>query len=124
MNNMKISYYELLGMIKVGKYPIIEYDNIKYIPDFDIVDGSFTDYQIEQNQYNYNEAKFYLVENLLDCEMFNKVLTIVEQATPKEDKKIEKLIDELTYIKLVDDKTFRKNVVNKINELVDKVNGE
>ena len=44
--------------------------------------------------------------------------------TPKEDKKIEKLSDELTYIKLVDDKTFRINIVHKINNIIDKVNGE
>lgn len=43
---------------------------------------------------------------------------------PEEDKKIEKLSDELTYIKLVDNEIFRKNVVKKINEIIDKIEGE
>ena len=53
----------------------------------------------------------------------NDEVEIIED-TPKEDKKIEKLSDELTYIKLVDNTTFRKNVVKKLNEIIDYLNNK
>ena len=59
----------------------------------------------------------------IKTDRLNDTVEIIED-TPKEDKKIEKLSDELTYIKLVDNETFRKNVLKKINEIIDKVNGE
>lgn len=136
---MKISYYELLKMIKKGKYPIIEYNNIKYVPDFDIVDGSFLDYQIDKKTY-IDDVKFYLAENFLDCEMFNKVLTIVEQDKLKgsinfqgtkniirksiglpirEDKKINSVdITGLNYNQII------IQFANRLNEIIDRLNGE
>ena len=55
--------------------------------------------------------------------IYNDTLFKIEEYDePEEDKKIEKLSDELTYIKLVDNETFRKNVVNKINEIIEVIN--
>ena len=113
VNNMKV--IDLLNKIANGEEVP---KKVKYEGDIYEYDG--IDYQ---NDDDYEVAS--LMGDVILCgkKELNDEVEIIED-TPKEDKKIEKLIDELTYIKLVDDKTFRKNVVNKINELVDKVNGE
>lgn len=106
---MKITIYELLGLIKDGKAPKkIKYENILWryynLNDYeDYTDeekGLFCDY-INNNYY---------IQDLLNDE-----LEIIE-----EDKKIEKLTFENTF-KGNSDMEVQEILVNKINELIEEI---
>ena len=112
---MKISYYELLGMIKEGNIPnevLVTLQNglkpVKYFAEFDYVDDSLTCYSIcneEEVDENYHD---YLTDCFIEMSVFDKCIEIIE-----EEKEIEKLdvnkfhdIDELVY---------------KIDEIIDEI---
>lgn len=103
---MKITFYELLGLIKEGKAPKkIKYD--RHIYEYEqnsLVLDDFNYYSIT-NGFLYNEIDF---ENYLNDEV-----EIIE-----EEKEIEK-IKELP-IKLFHNK--QKILANKLNELIDVIN--
>ena len=89
---MKISYYELLGMIKEGNIPnevLVTLQNglkpVKYFADFDYVDDSLTCYSIcdeEEIDENYHN---YLTDCFIEMSVFDKCIEIIE-----EKKEIEK----------------------------------
>lgn len=75
---MKISYYDLLGMIKENNIPrIIEYRGVRYAAMYDSM-GNFTHYGlVNENDLKEDEClNIYLCENLLESDMFEQQLLI------------------------------------------------
>lgn len=122
---MKISFYELLGMVEEGNIPeIVEYNGIQYKADYDDVDNSFLDYLIVDKKKINDTIHFYLGENILFSEMHIKNLLIPREKNKKieKDKKIEHLKLYAPYPECTDDRF--EDVENKINEIIDRLNGD
>lgn len=82
---MKISYYELLGMIKEGDIPnevLVTLQNglnsVKYVPEFDYVDDSLTCYSIYDKDEEDENYHHYLTDCFIEMSVFDKCITIVE----------------------------------------------
>lgn len=77
--NKLVSYYDLLGMIKEKNIPEKVYwinnrkEKISYIADYDI---EFNCYFLENINEESEDIAFYLVENLLESEMFKECIEI------------------------------------------------
>lgn len=126
---MKISYYDLLGLIKEKKEPkeieveLIAKKSVKYVADYDSANDSFVCYFIKNGQDVDENYKYYLSDCLLESDMFSAGITIVDG-----NKKIKKI--ELDSLDLDDClqqqiKTVQRNNVllkNKVNEIIDKLN--
>lgn len=126
---MKVSYYELLGMIKEGNIPerikvsLVGDKEVIYTTHFGI-EGRLVCYMIENEDKQDENYHYYLTESLIEYNMFDKCIEIIE-----EEKEIEKLRiqrtwqDEfrneplLRYIYKED----MKDIENKINELIDEI---
>ena len=127
-----ISYYDLLNMVKNNEYPSVYYNysnraKTLYVPDFDDVDNSFLCYILKNNkEYNEEYARHYLVENILESEMFENNLEIIED-TPKEDtSKEDKKIENVNRGCIVGDnlRNIDWHILNKLDEIIDKINGD
>ena len=120
---MKISYYELLNMVKNNKYPSVYYhypngSKTMYVPNFDDVDNSFLCYILKDNkEYNVEYDRHYLAENILESEMFENNLEIVED-TPKKDKKIKKI----DISKFPKRNNSLKKTALKVNDIIELLN--
>ena len=135
---MKISYYDLLGMIKENKIPKkmvvrIGCSSKIYIANFD--KNEFNYYSLEgEEDENYKE---YLTECFLESMMFDKCIEIVQEdyeITKLENEKafycyakyeeykheMDKIIYILRGMNLTEEKIDNMNT--KINELIDEVN--
>jgi len=111
---MKITMYELLGMVKDGKAP----NKIKYNDYIYTVKGNaiecFVDYCSEEDEWCFNHYVRY--ENL------NDTVEILE-----EEKKIPEKLDGFRFKKETDDLTdeecevenYLSDVTDKINEIID-----
>ena len=102
--NKLVSYYDLLGMIKEGNIPEKVYwinnrkEKISYKADYDI---EFNCYFLENINEENEDIAFYLVENLLESEMFKECIEIpnddfedIEEVTYK-PRKIQNAINSL-----------------------------
>ena len=109
---------DLLNKIANGEYPTIKDGINKY------------EYDKDENDYitgmGYNYEHYFSNINILDY--LNDEVEIIED-TPKEDKKIEKLnwtmVDGYCIVgNMKDPDEARKVICQKIDEIIDKVNGE
>ena len=109
---MKISYYELLGMIKEGNIPerikacLVGNKEVVYIAEFETEDRLLC-YMIENENEQDENYHYYLSECLIEYSMFDECIEIIE-----EEKEIEKIVvcqKEDAYL------------ADKINELIDEV---
>jgi hypothetical protein len=80
-------------------------------------------YIIEDKFYESENYSYYLRDSLLDCQNFERCIEIIEE--PKEEKKIEKIRQFCEYS--CSDKyecwSIKEDIlVNKINEIIDKLN--
>lgn len=119
---MKISYYELLGMIKEGDIPnevLVTLQNglnsVKYVPSFDYADDSLTCYIILDEEEIDENYRAYLIDCFIEMSIFDKCIEIIE-----EEKDIEKLTYENTF-KDNSDLEVQEVLVNKINEIIDEI---
>lgn len=118
---MKISYYELLGMIKEGNIPnevLVTLQNglkpVKYFAEFDYVDDSLTCYSIcneEEVDENYHD---YLTDCFIEMSVFDKCIEIIE-----EEKEISKITKE--EFERLDKRTLLELIVKNQNELIDEI---
>ena len=94
----------------------------------------YNSYMYEYEEYDYfNKYIGYLFDKYNVITILNDTLTIIED-TPKEDNKIEKIKDYSIMTTMGLDGKLQKRkisktwkleeIVNKINEIIDKVNGE
>lgn len=101
---MKITIYELLGLVKDGKAPKkIKYGNIKLEYDED-----FTDY------YKYCNKGFFEYKFTICNDFLNEKVEIIE-----EPKKIEKCKNYEDFLEIDD---YIEHLKNKIDELIDEIN--
>ena len=123
MLKMKITMYELLGLVKDGKAP----KKIKYSSCIMIYDVDENDYRTLEKDYYDADVKTY--KYLTDCiDIFtdlNNEIEIIEE--PKNIKKIDSIlrIDDLIPPYGENEYKAWKNIIiqqNKINELIDEVN--
>lgn len=117
---MKISFYELLGMVEDGNIPeIVEYNGIQYKADYDNVDNSFLDYLIVDKKKINDSIHFYLGENILFSEMLIKNLLIPREKNKKieKDKKINRVERKARNL-------TNQYIKDKLNEIIDRLNGE
>lgn len=118
-----ISYYDLLNMVKNNEYHSVYYHcsngcKILYVPTFDDVDRSFICYMLKNNKdYREEYARYYLVENILESEMFENNLEIAEDIS-KENKKIEKI----DISKFPKRNNSLKKTALKLNEIIELLN--
>ena len=130
---MKVSYYELLGMIKDGNIPerikacLVGNKEVVYIAEFETEDR-LLGYMIENENEQDENYHYYLSECLIEYSMFDECIEIIE-----EEKEIEKLdIEENAmnrnerYIRKEDNKFVNLSVADyelacKINELIDEI---
>lgn len=104
----KISYYDLLDMVKNNKYPNVYYiegnNKVLYGPEFDI-DGSISCYKIADKNLQNEDCRYFLTENFLECSIFDEILEIKEEIEKAnyqtslippwfKDKKIIKVVNE------------------------------
>ena len=109
---MKVSYYELLGMIKENKQPkkLVYNDNV---------------YTWDSENFAKNNG-YCITDKMKEIEMFNKDITILEpMGIIEEDKEIEELHDYAG--KYNDDVVYvwennERILKDKINELIREVN--
>lgn len=125
---MKISYYDLLELIKKGEEPdliklVMNCGERYYQAFYDY--GEFSYYGLSENDENEDENfKYYLADTLLESEMFDDNIEIIEQP-----KKIEKIgvwyslynLHDLENIKEITD-TMCRELKNKLNEIIDYIN--
>lgn len=120
----KVRVIDLFNKIANGEEVPKEiiYNNGVYV--YDDKDDVMDYYLNEDSYLNSYNNDYYLFENELNhtglCQCLNEEVEIIED-TPKEDKKIKKLAVNLY---CDEDKTFKREVNDKINEIIDKVNGE
>lgn len=80
----KISYYDLLGMIKVGNIPNKVYlhrlhKKVAYIKDVDVVSNELTGYMLDNPNKDQDENfKYYLGECFLESSVFDECIEIKE----------------------------------------------
>lgn len=109
---MKITLYELLGLVKDGKQPNkIKYKGQEYtfIKDNEVTDYSFKD---DNEIYGWLSTS---IGNEYISDMFTNTVEII-----KEPKKIEKLPKNITDNACAT--RDQKTIANKINELIDEIN--
>ena len=115
---MKISYYELLGMIKEGNIPerikacLVGNKEVVYIAEFETEDILLC-YMIENENEQDENYHYYLSECLIEYSMFDECIEIIE-----EEKEIEKLVKPDGYSA----ENYIDDMFDKINELIDKIN--
>lgn len=86
---MKISYYDLLGMVKDGNAPerievSLTYGTSRiYEAEYDI--GEFNHYRLDEDYLEDENYKDYLSECFLESMMFNKCITILDEEDEFED---------------------------------------
>lgn len=122
-----ISYYELLKLIKENKYPELIELNLNcgskiYQAYYD--NCEFSHYALKDENDNNENFKYYLVDSLLENEMFDKNIKIIEI---QEENNIRKItINENGTIGFPNGcwtaRNMDKAFAIKINELIDKVN--
>ena len=130
---MKISYYELLGMIQAGENPkLIKLElncGERYYKAYYDAD-EFSHYGLKGEEKENEDFKYYLADTLLESQMIERNIEIIE-----EEKEIEEMIineqylfsnmKECTYLSPEErrllDSNF-KELSNKINELVRELN--
>ena len=91
--------------------------------------GYIFEYYKNHSRYeNYHDEQIWLLEDFVDfSENLNDEIEIIED-TPKEDEKIEKLkiyddmINWCCNGKAIND--IEKDIIDKINEIIDKINGD
>ena len=107
---MKITLYELLGLIKDGKAPKkIKYDGVELEYD-----------ELRKDYYKYYSKGLFEYKFAICSDFLNDEVEIIE-----EPKKIEKLDDNFSYRLKMKDILWNDNeviIVNKINELIDEIN--
>lgn len=107
---MKITMYELLGLVKDGKAPKkIKYGNIEL---------EYNEEYVDYYKYCSKGLFEYIFTNCNEC--LNDYVEIIE-----EPKKIEKLDDNFSYRLKMKDILWNDNeviIVKKINELIDEIN--
>lgn len=113
----KISYYDLLGMIKEENIPDKVYlhmlgKKVAYIKDVDTVSNELTGYMLDNPNKDQDENfKYYLGECFLESDMFDECIEV--------DKKlIEKIKIKGTFTK------NQKRIIRKINEIIEVLNEE
>ena len=80
----KISYYDLLGMIKEGNIPDKVYlymcnKKVAYIKDVDAVSKEFTGYMLDNPDKDQDDNfKYYLGECFLESNMFDECIEVVK----------------------------------------------
>lgn len=121
---MKITMYELLGLVKDGKQP----KKIKYSSCIMIYDVDENDYRTPEKDYYDADAKTY--KYLTDCiDLFtdlNDEVEIIEE--PKKIEKIKSNGDEFycdytdTWISKDKTDAYCEYLMNKTNELIDEIN--
>lgn len=130
MENKKISYYELLGMIKEGnipkklyvKLPQVNYGST-YIAEYD--DEDFSYYCQEDTKDNEVNYRSYLGECFLESDMFAECIEILEDEEEFED------IEELEFDAdfggdfLINDEgnkckiaSHDKTIINRLNKVI------
>lgn len=121
MLEMKITIYELLGLVKDGKAP----KKIKYSSCIMIYDFDENDYRTPEKDYYDADVKTY--KYLIDCiDLFTDLNDEVEII--EESKKIEKLdldgyYDDNSYCECKSEWCSSEDVlVVKINEIIDEIN--
>lgn len=122
---MKISYYDLLGMIKENNIPrIIEYRGVRYASMYDYM-GNFTHYGlVNEDDLKKDEClNSYLCENLLESDMFEQELLIpnnklekIHYSRIKLMKNVSTLDDEIVADCLGDMQNVLNMVVDRINK--------
>ena len=112
----KISYYDLLGIIKERNIPDkvylhSNYRKVAYIKDVDIVSNEFNGYMLDEPDKDQDaNFRYYLGECFLESDMFKKNIEI--------DKKIiEKIRIKGTFTR------NQKRISRKINEIIEVLNG-
>lgn len=120
---MKITMYELLGLIKDNKAP----KKIKYSSCIMIYDVDENDYRTPEKDYYDADVKTY--KYLTDCiDLFtslNDKVEIIEE--PKKIEKIDSILRIDDLIPPYEENEYKawKNIIiqqNKINELIDEIN--
>lgn len=113
---MKVSYYELLGMVQEGTNP--EQIKLKlncgeryYQANYD--NDEFSYYGLEYGEQEDSNFSYYLANTLLESQMIERNIEIIE-----EEKDIEELPHYVTNADLLKEVTMNRN---KINEIVRKL---
>ena len=117
---MKVSYYELLGMIKEGDIPKEIYvqlqiglNPVKYVPEYDLADGSLTCFTIFNREEEDTNYHYYLTDCFIEMSVFDKCIEIIE-----EEKEMEKIpIPEIESVG--NERILRAEI--RINELIDEI---
>lgn len=101
----KISYYDLLTMIKdfndKKQYPKVYWHNhikekVLYVPCFDCVNGQLAGYHIDNRYLEDEDTKYWLSECMLESSMFDKCLEIIKKKEKSElQQEISKLHSEI-----------------------------
>lgn len=122
MLKMKITMYELLGLVKDGKAPKkIKYDGDIYFLESDEIFEFFAYKTIDYNKFNTDGER--LGKALFLDNHYMHLYDEVEIL--EEPKKIEKLDDNFSYRLKMKDILWNDNeviIINKINELIDEIN--
>ena len=89
---MKISYYDLLGLIKEEKEPkeievqLVAQKSVNYVACYDRANGEFLNYYIKDDRNLSDDYHSYLTDSFLESSMFKKCIKIIEG-----NKEIQKL---------------------------------
>lgn len=118
---MKVSYYELLGMIQEGNAPkkievkLCNYSRI-YVAEYDAEE--FSHYVLKDEHYEDENYKYYLVESMLESTMFDKCIEIIEEDKEYEDIKelTQECFDHWTQAKKIN------SLIKNQKKLIDEVN--
>lgn len=132
---MKISYYELLGMVKEKNIPNEVYvklqrglKTVKYVAEYDLIDASlncFTIFNAEEEDENYH---YYLTECFIEMSIFDKCIEIIEEEKEIGKLEIEQDNPSSNYYIRNEYGTkcaltkHSKMIAEKVNELIDEIN--
>ena len=117
---MKITMYELLGLVKDGKAPEkIKFRNEIYEYEHNIKD-SFIDYVGIEKETNEVFCLSSYIGNNYISDIFTDKVEIIEE--PKKIKKLENKIDSSFENANYSERMRLTEIVNKLNELIDEIN--
>ena len=119
MLKMKITMYELLGLVKDGKAPKkIKYDGDIYFLESDAIYEFFTYKTIDYDKFNTDGKRIGKSLFLDNCYMhLYSEIEIIE-----EDKKIENFYFSVYQDQKLGGRDVVQNLEKKINELIDEIN--